>query len=39
MDDKPELSIVIPVYNEEKSVQPLYRSTQKACDHSAGLTK
>lgn len=32
MDDKPELSIVIPVYNEEKSVQPLYRSTQRACD-------
>ena len=26
------LSIVIPVYNEEKSVQPLYRSIQKACD-------
>jgi glycosyltransferase involved in cell wall biosynthesis len=32
VDDKPEISIVIPVYNEEKSVQPLYRSTQRACD-------
>jgi glycosyltransferase involved in cell wall biosynthesis len=32
MHDKPELSIVVPVYNEAKSVQPLYRRTQKACD-------
>jgi glycosyltransferase involved in cell wall biosynthesis len=32
MDDKLALSIVIPVYNEEESVQALYRSTQKTCD-------
>jgi glycosyltransferase involved in cell wall biosynthesis len=32
MRDRPTLSMVIPVYNEEESVQPLYRRTQKACD-------
>jgi glycosyltransferase involved in cell wall biosynthesis len=32
MSDRPTLSIVIPVYDEEESVEPLYRRTQKACD-------
>jgi glycosyltransferase involved in cell wall biosynthesis len=32
MDNRLALSIVIPVYNEEESVQSLYWSTQKACD-------
>jgi glycosyltransferase involved in cell wall biosynthesis len=32
MRNRPVLSIVIPVYNEEESLQPLYQSTQKACD-------
>jgi glycosyltransferase involved in cell wall biosynthesis len=37
MDARLTLSIVIPVYNEEESVQPLYRSAQKACE-SLGRT-
>src|SRR5688572_20582272 len=32
VNDTPVLSIVIPVYNEEESVLPLYRSNQAACD-------
>jgi glycosyltransferase involved in cell wall biosynthesis len=32
MSDRLALSIVIPVYNEEESVQPLYRSAHKACE-------
>jgi glycosyltransferase involved in cell wall biosynthesis len=32
MDDSPGLSVVIPVHNEEESVELLYRSTRKACD-------
>jgi glycosyltransferase involved in cell wall biosynthesis len=37
MGDRLGLSIVIPVYNEEESVQPLYWSAHKACD-SLGRT-
>jgi glycosyltransferase involved in cell wall biosynthesis len=37
MGDRLALSIVIPVYNEAESVQPLYRSAHKACD-SLGRT-
>jgi glycosyltransferase involved in cell wall biosynthesis len=33
MDDQPGLSIVIPVHNEEESVEPLYQRIQGACDH------
>jgi glycosyltransferase involved in cell wall biosynthesis len=32
VSDTPVLSIVIPVYNEEESVLPLYQSNQAACD-------
>jgi glycosyltransferase involved in cell wall biosynthesis len=32
MDAKPELSIVIPVYDEDENVEPLYRSIIQACD-------
>jgi glycosyltransferase involved in cell wall biosynthesis len=32
MGDRPELSIVIPVYNEAESVEPLYQSLREACD-------
>ena len=31
MKDKPAVSIVVPVYNEEDSVLPLYRKIQEAC--------
>jgi glycosyltransferase involved in cell wall biosynthesis len=32
VSERPILSIVIPVYNEEESVQPLYQSNRQACD-------
>ncbi len=30
--DKPSISIVVPVYNEEDSVLPLYRKIREACE-------
>lgn len=32
MTDKAAMSIVIPVYNEEESILPLYQSIREACD-------
>lgn len=32
MDEKPTLSIVIPVYNEEENVRPLFEKIQTVCE-------
>jgi glycosyltransferase involved in cell wall biosynthesis len=32
MKDRPQLSVVIPLYNEEECVMPLYASLVEACD-------
>ena len=35
MKEKPAISIVVPVYNEEESVRPLYEKIREACDRLA----
>ena len=32
MDEKPILSIVVPVYNEEDNVRPLFEKIQTVCE-------
>jgi len=32
LKDKPTVSIIVPVYNEEESVLPLYRKIRQACE-------
>jgi glycosyltransferase involved in cell wall biosynthesis len=32
MKDRPQLSVVVPLYNEEECVMPLYASLAEACD-------
>jgi len=32
LKDKPAVSIIVPVYNEEESVLPLYRKIRQACE-------
>jgi glycosyltransferase involved in cell wall biosynthesis len=32
LEDRPAISIVVPVYNEEESALPLYTSIRKACE-------
>ena len=32
MKDSPTLSVVVPVYNEEESILPLYRKIRQACE-------
>ena len=32
MKDKPAVSIIVPVYNEEENVPPLYRKIREACE-------
>ena len=32
MDEKPTLSIVVPVYNEEENVRPLFEKIQAVCE-------
>lgn len=32
MNDRPTISIVVPVYNEEESILPLYRQIRNACE-------
>ena len=32
MDEKPMLSIVVPVYNEEENVRPLFGKIQAVCE-------
>ena len=37
VSDRPGITIVVPVYNEEPSVQPLYRKICEACEALKGL--